>query len=95
MQDVTAVSALKMGGSDCIALASPSGLTFSRVTSLKKLSIQTLDMGNVSPTKLLSLSEPRVLAVGTTEREMDRESGDVIQRSRLEIRDSSTLEGES
>lgn len=93
-QDVTAVTAQNIGD-DCLVLATPSGLTFSRVTSLKKLSIQTLGLGNASPTKLLSLSEPKLLAVGITERHMDREDGDVNQRSRFELRDPSSLESES
>ena len=70
---------------DHLVLATSSGITFETVTSLKKLSIQTLDLGERAPVKLVSCGG--MLGVGTVIRRMDRETGDVIESSRFDLRD--------
>lgn len=75
-------------------LAGATGLSFTTVTSLKKLSVQTLDLDERSPTKLVSLPEQKLLGVGSVSRRMNRETGDLIQRAQFELRDQSSLERE-
>ncbi|WWD20338.1 hypothetical protein CI109_104814 [Kwoniella shandongensis] len=91
-KDVTAATAIRtptFGNS--LVLASTSGLSLVRVNSLKKLYIQTLDLGDRSANKVVSLNDQKVLGVGATVRTMDQQTGEVLQSSFLEIRDAATL----
>lgn len=79
---------------NAIVVATEEGLTFETVSSLKKLQVQTLDLGKKSATKLSVVPGLKVLAVGTVTRSLDSQTGDVLQSSSLEIRDPTTLECE-
>jgi len=79
-------------GEDCLVLASPSGITFTSVTSLKKLSVQTLDLRDRSPVKLVSLPDHKVVGSGSISRKMDPETGDLVQKGYFELREQTTLE---
>ncbi len=73
-------------------LATPSGLSFSKVNSLKKLHVQTLDLKDRSASKLVSLPEHKLLGIGATNRTMDPQTGDVMQSGHFELRDETSLE---
>lgn len=92
---MTAATAIAQADGYSLVLATPTGLSFVKVNSLKKLSVQTLDLGNRSVGKLVSINDQKVLGVGTVQRSMDAQTGDVVQSSHFEIRDNATLEGES
>ncbi|KAL1411075.1 hypothetical protein Q8F55_002024 [Vanrija albida] len=77
---------------NAIVLATEEGLKFEAVSSLKKLQVQTLDLGQKSATRLAVVSDLKVLAAGTVTRSLDSQTGDVLQSSSLEIRDPTTLE---
>jgi hypothetical protein len=62
------------------------------VTSLKKLSIQTVDTGETSSTRLAYCPVNRVLAAGVIQRHMNRETGDIEQRASLELRDPVSMQ---
>lgn len=89
----TSVTTASLG--PCLALATKDGLCFSRLTSLKKLQVQTLDLGAKSATRLTTIPDLKMLAVGTVTRTLDAQTGDVLQVSGVEIRDPTTLERES
>lgn len=76
----------------CLAMASASGLSFTKITSLKKLHVQTLDLGNRSAAKVVNLPEANALAVGAAERKLDRSTGDIRQTSFLELRERSSFD---
>ena len=75
-----------------LALASATGLSFVKITSLKRLHVQTLDLRNRSAAKVVNLPEAKALAVGSAERELDRSTGDIRQTSFFELRDPSSFE---
>ena len=92
-QDVVAavdVSSPSLG--NALVLATSSGLSFTKVNSLKKLSVQTMDTGTRTTNKLISLNHHPLLALGSTSRLMDQQTGDVLQTSYFELRDQTTLE---
>jgi DNA damage-binding protein 1 len=62
------------------------------VNSLKKLSVQTLDLKEISATKLAYLDG--VLAVGCITRAMSSVTGELFQAGNLELRDPVSLNGE-
>lgn len=76
----------------CIVLATADGLCFSRLTSLKKLQVQTLDLDNKSVTRLNAIPDQKLLAAGTVTQTLDSDTGDILQASGVEIRDPMTLE---
>ncbi|KAL7425176.1 hypothetical protein Q5752_000864 [Cryptotrichosporon argae] len=89
---ITAAAALSTPSlGDVFALATDSGLALARIASLKKLQVQTLDTGARSTTRLAHVPNYHVLAAAAVERILDRETGDVLQRSWLELRDPNTL----
>lgn len=92
VQDVTAAASVKTSSGESLVLATPTGLSFVSVTSLKKLQVQTLDTHHRSPTKLTSISELKMLGIASTSRTMDPQNGDVVQTSYFELRDQNTLD---
>lgn len=91
-QDVTAATGTSLSQDGCLVFATPTGISFTEITSLKKLSIQTLDLENRSPMKIVSLPSYRLLGVGSVRRVMDSETGDIMQSSHFELRDPVSLE---
>ncbi|WVF68077.1 hypothetical protein IAT40_002840 [Kwoniella sp. CBS 6097] len=90
-KDINAATVVKssmMG--ECLVLASGTGLSFVKVNSLKKLHVQTLDLGDRSVSRVVALSDQN-LADGATVRTMDPQDGEVLQSSFLEIRDGTSL----
>lgn len=75
-----------------LVLASSTGITISSVNSLKKLSVQTMDLKEKSVTKLAYFEG--ILATGVVERNMSSVTGEIIQRAGLELRDATSLRGE-
>lgn len=75
-----------------IALATPHGITFERLTSLKKLQVLTRDMGDSSATRLAYVPHQNVLAVGSVTRSLDANTGNVFQASSLDLHHPATLE---
>ncbi|KAK8849708.1 hypothetical protein IAR55_005043 [Kwoniella newhampshirensis] len=91
-KDITSATAIRSATfGECLILASPIDLTFVKVNSLKKLYIQTLDLNDRSANKVVGLSDQKLLGIGATVRTMDSQTGEVLQSSFLEIRDSATL----
>jgi DNA damage-binding protein 1 len=78
----------------CLVLATSQGLCFSRLTSLKTLHVQTLDLGSKSATRVATVPDMKLLAVGTVTQTLAQDTGDVLQVSGVEIRDSTTLKRE-
>lgn len=76
----------------CVALATPQGIVFERLTSLKKLQVQTLDLGSRSATRIASLPGMNMIVAGTVTRSMDQQTGDVLQASSVEIRNATSLD---
>lgn len=76
----------------CVALATPEGLTFERLTSLKKLQVVTLDTGDSSSTRLAHVPHQNLLAVGSITRTLDSDTGDIFQASSLDLRHPTTLD---
>lgn len=79
---------------NCVVLATPEGLCFSHLTSLKKLQVQTLDLYNTSPLRVAPVPDLKVMAVGTVTRTLDAETGEVLQASGIELRNHTTLDCE-
>jgi DNA damage-binding protein 1 len=77
----------------CLVLATATGLSISKDNGLKKLHIQTMDLGFRSTHKLAWMPEHKSLAAGSVERRIDSVSGDYWQKSFVEIRDRSSLQG--
>ncbi|ORX37687.1 CPSF A subunit region-domain-containing protein [Kockovaella imperatae] len=75
-----------------IALASGTGLSFTRVNSLKKLSVSTMDTGDRTANKIISMTTQKLLALGTVSRVLESQTGDVLQSSYIELRDPTTLD---
>lgn len=90
MVAATSLSTSSLG--DCVALATPQGIVFERLTSLKKLQVQTLDLGNRSATRVAALPGYNLVVAGTVTRSMDHQTGDVLQSSSVELRNATTLE---
>lgn len=90
MVAATSLSTPSLG--DCIALATPLGIVFERLTSLKKLQVQTLDLGNRSATRVAALPGHNLVVAGTVTRAMDHQTGDVLQSSSVDLRNATTLE---
>jgi DNA damage-binding protein 1 len=78
-----------------LVLASPTGLTFYKVNSLKKLHVQTLDLMEKSVTRLAAVPDLGVLALGCVTRSMDPQTGEVAQKGNFEVRDDTNLKSES
>ncbi|EIW71360.1 hypothetical protein TREMEDRAFT_71141 [Tremella mesenterica DSM 1558] len=76
----------------CLALATSSGISLVKPTSLKKVHVRTLDLGHRSVSRLTNISPLKAIAAGSTERPFDRETGEIHQSSYVELRDSTTLE---
>ena len=96
LKDLTAAASITLPDiGNCIALASSSGLSISKVNGLKKLHIQTLDLGHRSVNKMTYLSSYKVMACGAVERTIDEETGDYWQKGYIELRDPSNLRGKS
>lgn len=94
MKGVLAATSITTPGlGTCLVLATADGIRFARLTSLKKLQVQTLDMDFESPTRLAVLPD-RTIAVGTVTQTLSPETGDIIQSSSVELRDATTLECE-
>jgi DNA damage-binding protein 1 len=92
-QDVVAAAVATYNGPQALILATQTGLTISRVNSLKKLSMQTYETGELSATRLAYCPVHKMLAAGVIQRHMSRETGDVEQRASLELRDPVTMQG--
>lgn len=92
-KDVTAATSINLDG-ERLVLASPSGLSFVKVNNLKKLHVQTMDLGNRSANKVVSLTDSKLLALGATTRTTDIDTGDVFQTGHFELRDPSSLQRE-
>lgn len=93
MQNVVAAATLSAPGlGDVVALATPNGITFERVTSLKKLQVLTRDTGDSSATRLAYIPDQNILAVGSVTRSLDADTGDIFQASSLDLHHPSTLE---
>lgn len=90
MVAATSLSTPSLG--DCIALATPHSIVFERLTSLKKLQVQTLDLGNRSATRVSALPGYNMIVAGTVMRTMDHQTGDVLQSSSVELRNATTHE---
>jgi len=56
--------------------------------------VQTLDLQDRSPVKVVSLPDHKVIGVGSVSRKMDPETGDLVQKGYFELRDQTTLECE-
>ena len=93
VQDIVAATAATFGGSQALVLAASAGLAVTKVNSLKKLSIQTVDTGGTSATRLAHCPVNRILAAGVIKRHMSRETGDIEQRAMLELRDPVSMQG--
>ncbi|WVQ78968.1 hypothetical protein IAT38_001060 [Cryptococcus sp. DSM 104549] len=92
-KDIVAAAPIFSPSGTSLALFSrTSGLSFVKINSLKKLHVQTLDLGRRSAGKLANMDDLGVLGLGTTLRSLDQETGDVLQSSFVEIRDSTTLD---
>lgn len=78
----------------CVAVATAEGLTFERLTSLRKIQVLTLDLGETSSARLDYVSGQNLLAAGTITRSLDPDSGDVFQSSGVDIRRPGSLERE-
>ncbi|WVQ95773.1 hypothetical protein IAU59_002872 [Kwoniella sp. CBS 9459] len=90
-KDINAAAAVQSTAlGECLVLASATGLSFVKVNSLKKLHVQTLDLGDRSVSRVVALSD-KTLADGATVRTMDPQNGEVMQSSFLEIRDAASL----
>jgi DNA damage-binding protein 1 len=89
---VQAATSTRINGEQALVLATPTGLSVSRVNSLKKLSVQTLDLKERSATKLAYAAN--TLATGSVERSVDSQTGEIIQRGMIELRDATTLQRE-
>ncbi|RXK37957.1 hypothetical protein M231_04743 [Tremella mesenterica] len=76
----------------CLALATSSGISLVKPTSLKKVHVRTSDLGHRSVSRLTNISPLKAIAAGSTERPFDRETGEIHQSSYVELRDSTTLE---
>ncbi|KAK4684331.1 hypothetical protein P7C73_g5851, partial [Tremellales sp. Uapishka_1] len=86
----TSISTPALG--NCLVLATPTGLSFAKINSLKKLHVQTLDLGEKSANRLVSFPEKKVLGMGIISRTMDERDGHVDQKGSFELRDSITLD---
>lgn len=75
----------------CVAIATANGLTFERLTSLRKVQVSTLDLGDSSAIRLDFVPGRDVLAAGMIRRTLDPETGDIFQSSYVEIRHPTTL----
>lgn len=96
LKDITAAASTTLpDNGNCIVLASPTGLSISKVNGLKKLHIQTLDSEHRSVNKLVYLSSYKVMACGAVERHIDQETGDYWQKAYFELRDPTNLRGRS
>lgn len=93
MTAATSIKSPSLG--DVLVLATPQNLSFVKVNSLKKLNVQTIDLGERSISKIASLGGQKILATGSTIRSMDATTGEVLQSSFLEIRDVATLQRKS
>jgi DNA damage-binding protein 1 len=91
---VIAAAAVSTSTGASVALATAGSVTLVRVASLKKLQVQTLDLGPKSATRLTLVPELRLLACGTVTQTLARDTGDVLQLSGMELRDPATLECE-
>ena len=91
MTAAAAISSTSLG--ECIVLATSNAVSFVKVNNLKKLHVQTLDLKERSVGKLISVPEYKILGVGSTNRTMDSETGDVLQSGHFEIRDEASLKG--
>ncbi|WRT69742.1 uncharacterized protein IL334_006733 [Kwoniella shivajii] len=90
-KDVVAATSLSSPTSgEVIVLASNTGISFTKVNSLKKLSVQTLDLGDRSALKIVVLNE-KLIADGIIVKTMDQQNGEILQMSAIELRDSATL----
>ncbi|OCF33570.1 hypothetical protein I316_04642 [Kwoniella heveanensis BCC8398] len=90
-KDISAAATVKSSIlGEALVLAGATGLSFVRVNSLKRLHVQTLDLGDRSVSRIVALSE-NTLADGATVRTMDPQNGEVLQSSFLEIRDATSL----
>ena len=83
---------MAIGGEDCLVLASPSSIAFTSVASLKKLSVQTLDLQDRTPVKLVNLPNHKLIGLGSISRKMDPDTGDLVQKGYFELREQTTLE---
>lgn len=92
IQDVTAATSIKTSQGQALVLATSTGLVITKINSLKKLSVQTLDLEEKSPTKVAYLEG--ILAVATVNRAMSSVTGEIFQSGALEFRDPVTLKGE-
>jgi DNA damage-binding protein 1 len=95
IQDVSAATGTSLTNGNCLVFATPTGITFTDITSLKKLSVQTLDLEHRSPMKVVSLAHYKLLGIGSVSRKMDPDTGDIVQSSYFELRDPVTLERRS
>ncbi|WWC95424.1 hypothetical protein V866_002287 [Kwoniella sp. B9012] len=84
----TSISSPTLG--EVLILASSTGISLTKINSLKKLSVQTLDLGDRSATKLIAYNE-HLLVDGVIVKTMDSQNGEVLQISSMELRDSNTL----
>ncbi|OCF61827.1 hypothetical protein L486_01489 [Kwoniella mangroviensis CBS 10435] len=75
---------------EVLVLASSTGISLTKINSLKKLSVQTLDLGDRSATKLIAYNE-NLLVDGVIVKTMDSQNGEVLQINSMELRDSNTL----
>lgn len=92
LKDTTAAASTNLPAyGDCIVLASSTGLQISRVSGLKRLHIQTLDLDHRSVNKLAYLSSYKVMACGAVERHIDQDTGDYWQKAYFELRDPTSL----
>ena len=96
LKDITAAASTTLPGhGDCVVLATASGLSVTRVSGLKRLHIQTLDLEHRSVNKLAHLASHQVMACGAVEHHIDQETGDYWQKAYFELRDSANLRGGS
>lgn len=90
---MTAATSVKTAQGQALVLATSIGLVITKVNSLKKLSVQTLDLKEKSVTKLAHLEG--VLAAGCVTRSMSSGTGEIYQAGVLELRDPVTMRGKS
>ncbi|ODN74495.1 hypothetical protein L202_06876 [Cryptococcus amylolentus CBS 6039] len=90
-KDILAVADLQTSSGPVFAVYSASsGLSLVRVTSLKKLHVQTCDMGSTSTSKLAHVEHLGAVACGATKR-LVLKDGDLEETNWVEIRDESAL----
>ncbi|WWC92848.1 uncharacterized protein L201_007809 [Kwoniella dendrophila CBS 6074] len=90
-KDIIAASSISSPAyGEALVLASQTGITFTKINSLKKLSVQTLDLGDRSATKITAYNE-KLVVDGMVVKTMDAQNGEILQLSGVELRDAATL----